>query len=75
MNIFLDLSKTIDTLDHDILSRKPDLYGINSVANKLLQSYKKQKTEVYRIVYIYVDIDKGSVLASLLFFVYISFLI
>ena len=75
MNIFLDLSKTIDTLDHDISSRKPDLYGINSVENKLLQSYKKQKTEVYRIVYIYVDIDKGSVLASLLFFVYISFLI
>ncbi len=36
VNIFLDLSKAFDTLDHKVLLQKQDYYRIKSTANKLL---------------------------------------
>ncbi len=39
INIFLDLSKAFDTLDHRILLEKLKYYGINVVAHELMESY------------------------------------
>ena len=42
--LFLDLSKAINTLDHDILLKKLELYGIRDTALKLYNSYLKDQT-------------------------------
>ncbi len=49
INIFLDLSKAFDTLDHRILLEKLKYYGINGVAYELMESYitnRKQYVEM-----------------------------
>ncbi len=39
VNIFLDLSKAFDTLDHKILLNKLNYYGKNGVSLKLMHTY------------------------------------
>ncbi len=39
INIYLDLSKAFETLDHNILIDKLSYYGINGTALKLFQNY------------------------------------
>ena len=39
INIYIDLSKTFDTLNHAILSSKINYYGLTGCANNLLQCY------------------------------------
>ncbi len=48
-SIFLYLSKAFDTLDHQILIKKPQYYGLNVLAIKLMESYlikRKQYVEI-----------------------------
>ena len=76
INIFLDLSKAFDTIDHTILLDKLRYYGIHDTALLLLKSYlnnRKQnskfedtKSEILRIT---VGIPQGSILGPLLFIV------
>ena len=79
VGIFVDLSKAFDTLDHSILLKKLDHYGIRGKVLAWIKSYltnRKQfvdldglKSEMKDIT---VGVPQGSILGPLLFLVYVN---
>ena len=79
INIYLDLSKAFDTIDHFILIDKLKYYGISEASSLLLKNYladRKQCTEINNVrsntLSITTGVPQGSILGSLLFILYIN---
>ena len=45
MNIYLDLSKAFDTVDHDILINKLQYYGVRGSALRLFKNYLTERKQ------------------------------
>ena len=79
LGIFLDLSKTFDTLNHNILSKKLEYYGFRGITLSWLESYlskcKQYVTivnEISNVQQIHTGVPQGSILGPLHFILYFN---
>ena len=80
LGVFIDLSKAFDTVNHDILFKKLESYGIRGNTKKWLQSYltgRKQfisydKNSFTNFCNIICGVPQGSILGPLLFLIYFA---
>ena len=79
INIYLDLSKAFDTLDHSILIQKLKFYGVEGNSLKIFQNYLSKRKQFIEfenvhseVLEINIGVPQGSVLGPLLFIIYVN---
>jgi len=79
VNIYLDLSKAFDTLDHTILLYKLEYYGLRNNTLHLLKSYLDKRCQYtcynnFHSTYLNIDcgVPQGSILGPLMFIIYMN---
>ena len=79
INVFIDFQKAFDTLNHRILLRKLNAYGIRGIPLKLISNYLSNRTQAVKVSdsissrrKISIGIPQGSTLSSVLFLLYVN---
>ena len=79
VNLFVDYSKAFDTINHGILLRKMEAYGIRGFLPQLMSSYLQNRQQYVKVVdalsfvgFLILGVPQISVLGPLLFLIYIN---